>query len=137
MEIRKTDQNGELVGVFCGDELPPNIEASQSYWIKYKTGGESTSSGFVGLYKYAKHSNLEGASGKIESPNYPKFMVIASTQTYRITVKHGSVIRIEFPHFFMDEEDEDECFAFLRFYNGYDETAPQINGGEKLNFVKK
>lgn len=129
LEIRKTDQNGELYGVYCGTELPQSIEESKSYWIKYQTGDETSSLGFVGLYKYSRNSNLEGSSGKIESPNYPKFLVTATTQTYRITVKQGSVIRIEFPHFYMDEDDEDECFAFLKFYNGYDETAPQINGG--------
>lgn len=129
MEIRKTDQNGALVGVFCGNELPANIESSQAYWIKYQTDGETTSGGFLAEYKYTAHSSLEGSSGKIESPNYPKFFVSAAHLTYRITVKQGSLIRIEFPHFFMDEEDEDECFAYLRIYNGFDETAPQINGG--------
>lgn len=114
--------------------MPMGTEPAQSFWLKYQTGGESTSTGFNAFYQYAKHSSLEGSSGKIESPNYPKFLVTLSSQTYRITVKQGSVIRIEFPHFFMDEEDEDECFAYLRFYNGYDETAPQIGGGKKRTF---
>lgn len=46
--------------------------------------------------------------------------------TYRITVKQGSAVRIEFPTFYMDEEDEDECFAFIKIYNGYDDNAPLL-----------
>lgn len=46
--------------------------------------------------------------------------------TYRIAVQQGSVIRIELPHFFMDEEDEDGCFSYIKIFNGYDETAPML-----------
>lgn len=41
-------------------------------------------------------------------------------------VKQGSVILIEFPDFFMDEEDEDDCYAYVKIYNGFDEEAPVL-----------
>lgn len=77
-------------------------------------------------YNYIDHSDINGVSGLIESPNYPKFFSSALRKTYRITVQQGSVIRIEFPVFYMDEEDADECFAFIKIYNGYDDAAPLL-----------
>lgn len=126
LEIRKTSQNGPLVGVYCGKEVPANLDASQSYWIKYQTDATSTSNGFLAEYKYLSHSDLDGSTGTIESPNYPKYLTTNLISTYRISVAQGSVIRIEFPFFFMDEEDEDDCFGFLKIFNGYDETAPLL-----------
>ena len=126
LEVRKIDQNGPLVGLFCGNQLPANVEPAQSFWIKYQTDGQATSAGFIAVYKYSRHSNLEGPVGTIESPNYPKFFTTSIQTTYRINVKQGSVIRIEFPTFYLDEEDDDECFAFIKVYNGYDETAPLL-----------
>jgi cubilin len=70
------------------------------------------------------HSDLDGTSGMIESPIYPKYFTDEVENTYRIIVKQGSVIRIEFPQFYMDEEDEDDCYAFIKIYNGFDDEAP-------------
>lgn len=126
LEIRKNDRSGPLVGVFCGQTIPENLEASESFWIKYQTDQASTSNGFLADFKYLSHSDLEGPSGAIESPNYPKYFTSEAENTYRIIVKQGSVILIEFPDFFMDEEDEDDCYAYVKVYNGFDDEAPML-----------
>lgn len=112
--------------MFCGNELPANLDSSQSYWIKYQTDATTSSNGFLAEYKYLSHSDLEGENGLIESPNYPKYFTTDIRGTYRITVKHGSVIRIEFPTFYMEEEEEDECFSFIKVFNGFDDSAPLL-----------
>lgn len=70
------------------------------------------------------HSDLEGSSGSIESPSYPKYFSLEAEHTYRILVKQASVIRIEFLDFFMDEEYDEDCYAYIKVFNGYDENAP-------------
>lgn len=44
------------------------------------------------------------------------------------------MIRIDFEDFFMDEEDDDECFAYVKIFNGFDAEAPVLKDetcGEK------
>lgn len=123
LEIRKNNPNGDLIGVYCGEKKPENIESSQGYWIKYKTDESSSNNGFLAEYKYSTHSDLQGTSGKIESPNYPNYVRKDHIATYRITVDQGSVIRIVFNDFFMDEEDADDCYSSIQIFNGYDDTA--------------
>ena len=115
-----------MVGVYCGSDLPENLVASQKFWIKYKTDATTTSNGFLASFKYLEHSNLEGTSGIIESPRFPSYLTSNIQITYRITVTQGSLIRIEFPTFFMDTDDDSECFTYVKVFNGYDDTAPLL-----------
>lgn len=124
LEIRKNDRNGPLVGVFCSSEIPANLDSASSFWIKYQTDSDATSGGFLAEFKYVSHSDLEGTSGVIESPSYPMYFSADIENTYRILVSQGSVIRIEFPEFFMDEEEEDDCYAYIKIHNGFDTSAP-------------
>ncbi|KAG5668318.1 hypothetical protein PVAND_016262 [Polypedilum vanderplanki] len=123
LEIRKMNANGELIGVFCGNIKPEQIEPAQAYWIKYKTDNISPNNGFLAEYKYSTHSDLQGEKGKIQSPNYPNYFRKEYESTYRITVQQGSVIRLTFKDFHMDEEDPDDCYSNIQIYNGFDNTA--------------
>ncbi|KAL7042861.1 hypothetical protein ACKWTF_001317 [Chironomus riparius] len=127
LEIRKVDANGDLVGLFCGKEVTKNLANSRGYWIKYRTGDLSASNGFLAKFKYAAHSNLDGESGAIESPNYPYLQRGLVAYTYRISVTQGFVIRIDFKEFYMNEDDPEDCMSYLKIYNGYDETAPPLS----------
>lgn len=77
-------------------------------------------------YKYLENSELTGSGGVIESPNYPKIFSLTARNFYRISVKQSSVMQIDFPTFSIDEFDDDECYSFLKLYNGYDESAPLL-----------
>lgn len=119
--------NGELIALCCGNTIPVNLKNSQGYWIKYKTGQSIPNNGFLAKYKYLTHSDLEGASGVIESPSYPYMQRGLLSYTYRISVRQGYAIRIEFKDFYMNEDDADDCLSYIKIYNGYDDTAPQLS----------
>lgn len=114
------------MGVYCGNDLPVSLPSSQRFWIKYKTDSSSTSNGFLAEYIYLDHSDIEGQSGTIESPIFPKYFSSYMRKTYRITVTQGAAIRFEFPSFFMEEDEGAGCFTYIKIFNGYDETAPLL-----------
>lgn len=128
LEIRKEEENGELIGVYCGNEIPENFPSASGFWIKYKTDGETPNNGFLAEYKYSDFSELSGSSGVIENPIYPNFIRNIYFSKYRISVKQGSLIRLEFEDFYMNmDEDDEECWTYVRIFNGFDETAPIID----------
>lgn len=125
--MRKNHNGGELVGTYCGNEVPSLLDATDKYWIKYRTDSLNPNFGFLAEYCYLTHSDLQGKTGIIESPVYPKILLSMESLTYRIMVKHGAVIRLEFPQLLMRTFYEDECESFLRIYNGYDDSAPALS----------
>ena len=125
LEVRKNHNGGELVGTYCGNEVPDLLDATDKYWIKYRTDALSPNFGFLAEYRYLSHTDLQGKMGVIESPTYPRLLINMAEQTYRIMVKHGAVIRMEFPQFLM-VVDGDECESYIRIYNGYDDSAPSL-----------
>ena len=125
LEVRKNNGGGELVGTYCGSQLPNLLDASVKYWIKYQTDSLNPNFGFLAEYRYLSHTDSQGKTGIIESPTYPRLLINSLVQTYRIMVKHGAVIRLEFPQFLLGS-NEDDCESFLSIYNGYDDSAPGL-----------
>lgn len=87
-------------------------------------------------FSYLDHSEIEGKSGTIESPNFPKYFTLLTKKSYRVTVAQGSVIRFEFPIFLLDEYDGDGCFTYIKIYNGFDETAPILQDEACLEHIE-
>ena len=120
LEVREFNETGTLLGVFCGNEAPANLTKAAKYWVRYRTDDVTLNPGFLAEYSYQAHSNIQGKSGVITSPLYPRFLFNSREQSYRIFVEHGFAIRLEFPDFVMGDED---CFSYVRLYDGYDDTA--------------
>jgi cubilin len=51
LEIR-AGATGEdpLLGVYCGNQIPSNVTASNKLWIKFKSDGLNVGSGFLAHY---------------------------------------------------------------------------------------
>lgn len=127
LEVREGSENGELVKAFCGNEIPANIPAASGYWLKYRTDDQSPNKGFFAEFQYLDSAELTGTSGIIQNPTYPKFVRNRFIANYRITVKQGFLIRVEFNDFHMNvDEDDGDCYTYIKIFNGYDETAPDL-----------
>jgi len=51
LEIRNgTSGVDPLLGVFCGDQIPNNITASNKLWIKFRSDGQNVGAGFLAHY---------------------------------------------------------------------------------------
>lgn len=54
VEIRHKDADGDLLGLYCGDDLPTNVTVSDSIWIKFRSDLSGTAKGFVADYTLSK-----------------------------------------------------------------------------------
>ncbi|GLG98263.1 Cubilin homolog [Gryllus bimaculatus] len=124
LEVRANSAEGNLIGVYCQD-LPSNITASQTLWIKFHSDSDGTARGFLADYSLIHGNELEGQSGQIASPLYPRPYLQESEYSWRVTVAVGSAIRITFREFYI-ESFSDSCDMFLAIYDGYDDTAPEL-----------
>ena len=109
LEVREKSGIGKLVGVFCS-ETPGTITSTTSLWIKFKSNGVGTASGFRANYALIHGSDLSGPEGEIASPLYPMPCRLEDEYSWRVTVDFGSIVKIEFDEFSLDSTFPD-CFA--------------------------
>nr|XP_040240535.2 cubilin homolog [Anopheles coluzzii] len=131
LEVRERDENGPLLGDFCGNQVPTNLTEASSFWVKFRSNGAGVAKGFRAEYSYDTMSEITGTSGTITSPMYPRSYARADNIAWRITVDIGSVIAISFNRYAIDRHTDDPlmCDGALRIYDGYDETAASLLTG--------
>ncbi|KAF8777573.1 Cubilin like protein [Argiope bruennichi] len=102
LEIRNVDENGEILGVYCGalNAIQISVPASSAY-VKFKTNSAQTDKGFSlsmrGNYEDGCGDYLEGQTGVITSPNYPNALAAARDCTWRISARErGGKVRLTF-----------------------------------------
>jgi len=55
LEIRAGATGADpLLGVFCGDQIPNNITASNKLWIKFRSDSLNVGSGFLAHYSLSE-----------------------------------------------------------------------------------
>lgn len=54
VEIRKDDAVGEIIGVYCGNDIPGNITTANKLWIKFRSDAEEIANGFIADYSLGK-----------------------------------------------------------------------------------
>lgn len=54
LEIRKTNSVGELIGVYCGGNIPPTLPHSNAYWLKFRSDNDGVGRGFKAEYNYGE-----------------------------------------------------------------------------------
>ncbi|XP_017012897.2 cubilin homolog [Drosophila takahashii] len=120
LEVREETENGKLIGVYCGNEVPGVIHSSGSIWMKFKSDDDNVGEGFMASYNYEHHNELNGTDGAIESPHYPSKFQDTDPYSWRITVEKEYVVAISVDHL----RDVDQ--PHLRFYDGYSDIGARI-----------
>ncbi|KAJ4432257.1 hypothetical protein ANN_20874 [Periplaneta americana] len=113
VEVRRESAIGPIIGVYCGTDLPTNITAAHSIWVKFQSSGTGTARGFIADYSMLHGNNLNGPSGQIASPLYPNFYLHSGQFFWRIVVDSGKAIAITFKEFFIDIYSLTECHYYL------------------------
>ncbi|XP_063696850.1 cubilin homolog [Culicoides brevitarsis] len=124
LEIRENNGAGQLLGVYCGTTIDQNHTNINTYWIRFKSGQTPGSSkGFIADYSYVTHNELTALTDVITSPLFPRHFLGDHEMTYRVTVEVGRVISIDFERLAFSSKLNGLCMAFIKIYDGYDETA--------------
>lgn len=56
LEIRETSENGKLVGVFCGTNIPTIRPRANKLWIKFNSDNNGVGRGFKLEYNYGNNT---------------------------------------------------------------------------------
>lgn len=52
LEIRESNSIGKLIGVYCGDDIPPTLPPANTYWLKFRSDNDGVGRGFLLEYNY-------------------------------------------------------------------------------------
>lgn len=115
LEVREESGIGKVLGVFCS-EKPETITSKKTLWIKFRSNGVGTASGFRANYALIHGSDLNGPVGEIASPLYPLPCKLEDEFSWRVTVEFGWIIKIEFNAFSLDSTPPN-CFGQLSVRN--------------------
>jgi cubilin len=50
VELRRESAVGPVIGVYCGTDIPSNITAAHSIWVRFQSSGTGTARGFIADY---------------------------------------------------------------------------------------
>ncbi|KAH8330032.1 hypothetical protein KR074_010232, partial [Drosophila pseudoananassae] len=120
LEVREEGSRGALIGVYCGQTVPPVIRSRGTIWMKFKSDDDNVGEGFMASYNYEHHNELNGTDGVVDSPHYPSNFKSSEPYSWRITVDKEYVVVISMQHL----RDVDQ--AHLTFYDGYSDIGSQI-----------
>ncbi|XP_017013207.2 cubilin homolog [Drosophila takahashii] len=113
LEVREGSDKGNLIGAYCGKEVPMVIHSPSSIWMKFRSDDDNVGDGFVASYNYARHNYLNGTDGFVESPHYPSRFEDSHGYSWLITVDEGYVVVISV----LTLRGVDQ--QHLLFYDGY------------------
>ena len=54
VEIREDDHYGNVLGRFCGQELPTNHTRGRALWVKFVSDGQNAGTGFTAQFSTGK-----------------------------------------------------------------------------------
>ncbi|XP_013116992.2 cubilin homolog [Stomoxys calcitrans] len=114
LELR-TVSNRNLLGVFCGNQLPDDVLTSpDSFWIRFQSSEASTGKGFKLKWRYAHLNEITNRTfGTIVSP--PNALLRAEEEPFawRIIVDREKFVELHVEHY----------LEGLKLHDGFDETA--------------
>ncbi|XP_071156308.1 cubilin-like isoform X2 [Mytilus edulis] len=129
IEVREgTDENGELVGKFCGNTtLPlPVFSPMPNLWVRYKSDHSNVDKGFLIKYTFTDCGGILAApSGVITSPNFPNVYNNSDACAWLIQQPEGYQVNVHFGNFSL--ESHPECrFDYVQILNGRLPSSPSV-----------
>ncbi|XP_073838257.1 cubilin [Musca autumnalis] len=121
VEIRESSSLGKLLGVYCGNRLPPTVRGREELYIRFHSNDDVVGEGFLASYSYVQHSELNGTEGVLESPAYPAKFHSHDMYSWRITVHKDYVVLLTIKHIV------DTDMPYIKFYDGYSDIGAPID----------
>ncbi|XP_069122184.1 cubilin-like [Argopecten irradians] len=128
LELRETNVHGNLIGRYCGTNLPSNLTSYNGLWMKFRSDDTSgpNAIGFLGQYSPVYGGELIGNSGRLASPRYPHQYPHNVDYTWTITVDSNMRIRVVFSAMDMEFRQTGCVYDYLLFRDGGLADSPEI-----------
>ena len=131
VEIHEGSEEGRLLGLYCGSNLPTNITTGiGKLWVKFNSDTTGIANGFSAFYSLVYgQTEISGDSGQIVSPLFPAIAVTGhGVSSWIITVDEDSTIFIDFDTFELEVNGYEDggCLSELIIYDGFDASAPEL-----------
>lgn len=119
-----------VLAEYCGYDTTPPLVSSDSgkLWVRFKSNASDTQVGFYALYFPGCGGHLQGTSGELRSPNFPKEYFHNSKCVWTITVPEDKSVHLRFVEFQVEgDTNRHRCpHDHLTIWNGSDSSAPLI-----------
>ncbi|XP_028042901.1 cubilin homolog [Bombyx mandarina] len=124
LELRENSGSGQLLDVYCGNDIPSNVTIGNKLYIKFHSKMQSTvkTNGFLIHYGLLHNNEITGDHGRITSPLYPNLYHDSGDFTWRIITTARKTISIKFDTLNIPTYG-DICFNKLSIYDGYDSSG--------------
>ncbi|XP_022107899.1 cubilin-like isoform X2 [Acanthaster planci] len=126
LEARVGNENGTLIGRFCGPRRPSNLTASGSMWLKFRSDASGTGVGFLANFAQVFGGTLIAPTGQIASPLYPNNYLNNLDVVWSIYVSGSARVRITFTQFSVEPGFNLCNYDALEVYDGPDTQASLI-----------
>ncbi|NXY42567.1 CUBN protein, partial [Ceuthmochares aereus] len=142
VEIREYNASGNLLGRYCGNNLPDAVDTSDSFaYVKFVTDATVNARGFRLRFDSSTEEcggDFTAPAGTFTSPNYPNVYPHNRVCEWRITVEEGRRVVLTFND--MKTEEHWRCSSdYVAVYNGLRQNSPrlaklcgEVNAGTKV-----
>ncbi|XP_071787824.1 cubilin-like isoform X2 [Asterias amurensis] len=124
LEARVGDENGALIGRYCGPRRPSNLTATGTMWLKFVSDPSGTGTGFLANFGLVFGGDLIAPTGQISSPLYPNNYLNNMDVMWTIYVSTNRRVRIRFIEFSVEPSSTECGFDAFEVYDGADSSSP-------------
>ncbi|CAK1578706.1 unnamed protein product [Parnassius mnemosyne] len=126
LEVRENNGGGQLIGVFCGSQIPTNTTAANKLYIKFHSDSKDSGQGFLIHYGFLHGNEISGLSyGEVSSPMYPFLYDGQGEYTWRISTIDSESISLRINQLEIPNQGT-TCQNHLAIYDGYNDEAPLL-----------
>uniref|UniRef100_A0A8D8U6L7 Cubilin n=3 Tax=Cacopsylla melanoneura TaxID=428564 RepID=A0A8D8U6L7_9HEMI len=120
VELRESNVQGKLLGVYCANQIPGNVTVNSNFWIRFRSSATGAAPGFTADFSYVNNIEILGESrGVITSPQYPALYTYVKKFSWYIRVNQESRIRIKMIDFWFESGGQG-CSSFGNSLNIYE-----------------
>ncbi|XP_061569576.1 cubilin-like [Cololabis saira] len=130
VEVREYNASGRLLGRFCGADLPPSMETSDSFaFVKFVSDASGNAAGFSLEFEASVEvcgGQLNAASGTISSPNYPNLYPHNRVCRWELVVPSGRRVTLTINDLRLEGSGSSCVHDYVEVLNGRAPDAPRL-----------
>jgi len=130
--IQDKEANNEILGKFCGQEIPaPIVSKSNSLYVNMITDAQDNKAGFRASWEVQEQEpegcggSQKGLTGSFNSPNYPEKYPPEKKCSWKIEAPEGYFIQMKFIRFHLEKHSFCK-YDSVEIKDGWDRKSPSL-----------